>query len=73
MGAIHVSMLNDERQSAQIVKALTEAAGAPRRFVAELEGAHPDPQEEEAKKKAAQESLNRVFDFFGRENVRVKG
>ena len=70
-GAIHVNMLNDEARSAEIAAALTEAAGSPCRFRAVTADAVPDPSAEEAAKKKAQENLNRVFEMFGRENVRV--
>ena len=70
-GAINVNMLNDEARSAEIAAALTEAAGSPCRFRAVTADAVPDPAAEEAAKKKAQENLNRVFEMFGRENVRV--
>ena len=56
--------------------ALTEAAGYPCTFRAAVEGTVPESDKavlaaQEAARQQAQDNLNRVFDAFGRENVRV--
>ena len=70
-GAIHVNMLSDPERQQKIEAALSEAAGAPCRFCAALEGDTVSQAQRAAEKKKAQEGLDKVFDVFGRENVRV--
>ena len=70
-GAIHAAMLNEDARAESIAKALSDAAGYPCRFRAVLEGETVDEAAQKEAKKRAEENLNRVFEMFGRENVRV--
>ena len=75
-GGAYVKMLSMDDKNAQVAQALTEAAGYPCVFRAAIEGTVAESDKavlaaQEAAKKQAQENLNRVFDAFGRENVRV--
>ena len=70
-GGIHVNMLNEEQRNKEIADAITQASGYACRFHAVLEGDEPDEAAKAAAKKKAEENLSRVFDMFGRENVRV--
>ena len=56
--------------------ALTQAAGYPCTFRAALEGSVKESDKailaaQQEQKKQAENNLNKVFDAFGRENVRV--
>ena len=75
-GSAYVKMLSMEDKNAQVAQALTEAAGYPCVFRAAIEGTVAESDKavlaaQEAAKRQAQENLNKVFDTFGRENVRV--
>ena len=75
-GGAYVKMLSMDDKNAQVAQALSEAAGYPCVFRAAIEGTDAESDKavlaaQEAAKKQAQENLNRVFDAFGRENVRV--
>ena len=75
-GGAYVKMLSMDDKNAQVAQALSEAAGYPCVFRAAIEGTVAESDKAvlaapEAAKKQAQENLNRVFDAFGRENVRV--
>ena len=69
--AINANMLNSEENAATIAGMLTNAAGYECRFRAVLEDEGPSEREKEEAKRQAEANLNRVFDMFGRENVRV--
>ena len=75
-GSAYVKMLSMEDKNAQVAQALSEAAGYPCVFRAAIEGTVAESDKavlaaQEAAKRQAQENLNKVFDAFGRENVRV--
>ena len=75
-GGLNVGMLNARERNEQVATALSVAAGHPCTFKAALEGTveEKDPRILDAKqdaKRQAQENLQKVFDVFGRENVRV--
>ena len=75
-GGAYVKMLSMDDKNAQVAQALSEAAGYSCVFRAAIEGTVAESDKavlaaQEAAKKQAQENLNRVFDAFGRENVRV--
>ena len=75
-GAAYVKMLSMEDKNQLVVQALTEAAGYPCQFRAAIEGTVAESDKnilaaQEAAKKQTQDNLNRVFEAFGRENVRV--
>ena len=75
-GGAYVKMLSMDDKNAQVAQALSEAAGYPCVFRAAIEGTVAESDKavlaaQEAARKQAQENLNRVFDAFGRENVRV--
>ena len=75
-GGAYVKLLNMDKKSAEIAQLLTEAAGTPCTFRAAIEGtvAESDKSVLAAQQEAreqAQSNLNRVFEAFGRENVRV--
>ena len=75
-GGAYVKMLSMDDKNAQVAQALTEAAGYPCVFRAAIEGTVAESDKavlaaQEAAKRQAQENLNKVFDTFGRENVRV--
>ena len=75
-GGAYVKMLSMDDKNAQVAQALSDAAGYPCVFRAAIEGTVAESDKavlaaQEAAKKQAQENLNRVFDAFGRENVRV--
>ena len=66
----------DELDDAQVAEALTAAAGYSCTFRAAIEGTVAESDKnmlaaQQAAKEQAQSNLNRVFDAFGRENVRV--
>ena len=65
-----------EDTNAQVAQALSEAAGYPCVFRAAIEGTVAESDKavlaaQEAAKRQSQENLAKVFDTFGRENVRV--
>jgi len=75
-GGLNVGMLNSRERNEQVATALSVAAGHPCTFKAALEGTveEKDPRILDAKqdaKRQAQENLQKVFDFFGRENVQI--
>lgn len=75
-GAIHVKLLSAQDKNAVVAEALSAAAGYPCTFRAALEGTVAESDktilavQREAQKQAEQ-NLGKVFDAFGRENVRV--
>ena len=76
-GAMSVRMLSMEDKQSELSAALSEAAGYPCTFRAAVEGTVPESDKavlaaQEAAKKQAQDNLNKVTDFFGRENVTIK-
>ena len=76
IGAMYVKMLNMQDKNAEVTAALAQAAGYPCTFRPAIEGTVSESDEnilaaQAAQKKQAQENLNKVFDAFGRENVRV--
>ena len=76
IGAMYVKMLSMQDKNAEVAAALAQAAGYPCTFRAAIEGTVAESDEnilaaQAAQKKQAQENLNKVFDAFGRENVRV--
>ena len=75
-GGMYVKMLSMEEKNAQVASALTQAAGYPCTFRAALEGTVQESDKailaaQQEQKKQAENNLNKVFDTFGRENVRV--
>ena len=75
-GGAYVKMLSMEDKNQLVVQALTEAAGYPCQFRAAIEGTVAESDKnilaaQEAAKKQTQDNLNKVFEAFGRENVRV--
>lgn len=76
-GGAYVKMLSMAEKNAEVADYLTKAAGYPCTFRAAIEGTVQESDKailaarEEAQKQA-ENSLNKVFDMFGRENVRVK-
>lgn len=75
-GSMCVRLLNMEDKKQEIETALSQAAGYPCKFRAAIEGTVGEgdaavlaAQQEEEKQR--QENLGKVFDVFGRENVRV--
>ena len=76
-GAMSVRMLSMEDKAGELSAALSEAAGSPCTFRAAVEGTVAESDRavlaaQEAARKQAQENLDRVTDFFGRENVTIK-
>ena len=76
-GAMSVRMLSMEDKQSELSAALSEAAGSPCTFRAAVEGTVPESDTavlaaQEAANQQAQDNLNRVTDFFGRENVTIK-
>lgn len=75
-GAIHVKLLSAQDKNALVAEALSAAAGYPCTFRAALEGTVAESDkailaaQQEARQKA-EKNLGKVFDAFGRENVRV--
>ena len=77
MGAAYVKMLSMPEKNAEVADYLTKAAGYPCTFRAAIEGTVQESDKailaaQEEAKRQAENSLNKVFDMFGRENVRVK-
>ena len=75
-GGMYVKILSMEDKNAQVAQALSEAAGYPCVFRAAIEGTVAESDKavlaaQEAAKRQSQENLAKVFDTFGRENVRV--
>ena len=75
-GGMYVKLLSMEDKNAQVAQALSEAAGYPCVFRAAIEGTVAESDKavlaaQEAAKRQSQENLAKVFDTFGRENVRV--
>ena len=75
-GGAYVKMLSMPDWNAQVAQALSEAAGYPCQFRAAIEGTVAESDKsilaaQAAAKKQTQENLNKVFETFGRENVRV--
>lgn len=75
-GGAYVKMLSMDDKNAQIAEALSAAAGYPCTFRAALEGTVQESDKailaaQQEQKKQAENNLNKVFDAFGRENVRV--
>ena len=77
MGAAYVKMLSIPEKNEEVAGYLTQAAGYPCTFRAAIEGTVQESDKailsaQEEARKQAENSLNKVFDMFGRENVRVK-
>ena len=75
-GGMYVKMLSMPEKNAQVAAALTQTAGYPCTFRAALEGTVQESDKailaaQQEQKKQAENNLNKVFDAFGRENVRV--
>ena len=75
-GGMYVKMLSMPEKNGQVAAALTQAAGYPCTFRAALEGTVQESDKailaaQQEQKKQAENNLNKVFDAFGRENVRV--
>ena len=75
-GGLNVNMLNQQERNEQVSTALSVAAGRPCRFRAAIEGTVEEKDQrildaQEEAKRQAQENLQKVFDAFGRENVRI--
>ena len=76
-GGAYVKMLSMQEKNEEVAGYLTRAAGYPCTFRAAIEGTVQESDKailaaQEEAKKQAENSLNKVFDMFGRENVRVK-
>lgn len=76
-GGAYVKMLSMAEKNAEVADYLTKAAGYPCTFRAAIEGTVQESNKailaaQEEAQKQAENSLNKVFDMFGRENVRVK-
>lgn len=76
-GGAYVKMLSMAEKNAEVADYLTKAAGYPCTFRAVIEGTVQESDKailaaQEEAQKQAENSLNKVFDMFGRENVRVK-
>ncbi|MBP3656989.1 MAG: DNA polymerase III subunit gamma/tau [Clostridia bacterium] len=75
-GAMAVKMLSAQDKNEQVTQLLTQAAGYPCTFRPALEGSVAESDKavlaaQKAAQEQAQKSLDKVFDAFGRENVRV--
>ena len=75
-GGMYVKMLSMDEKNAQVAAALSQAAGYPCTFRAAIEGSVKESDKailaaQQEQKKQAEKNLNKVFDAFGRENVRV--
>ncbi len=75
-GGMYVKMLSMPEKNGQVAAALSQAAGYPCTFRAALEGTVQESDKailaaQQEAKKQAENNLNKVFDAFGRENVRV--
>ena len=75
-GGAYVRMLSMQDKNELVAQALSEAAGYPCTFCAAIEGTVAESDQailaaQEAAREQAKKNLNRVFETFGRENVRV--
>ena len=75
-GGMYVKMLSMQEKNDQVAAALSQAAGYPCTFRPALEGTVQESDKailaaQQEVKKQAENNLNKVFDAFGRENVRV--
>ncbi len=75
-GGAYVRMLSIQDKNELVAQALSEAAGYPCTFRAAIEGTVAESDQailaaQEAAREQAKKNLNRVFETFGRENVRV--
>ena len=75
-GGAYVRMLSMQDKNELVAQALSEAAGYPCTFRAAIEGTVAESDQailaaQEAAREQAKKNLNRVFETFGRENVRV--
>ena len=75
-GGMYVKMLNIKEKKEQVEEALTAAAGYVCTFRAAIEGTVAESDKavlkaQEEQKAQEEKNLNKVFDIFGRENVRV--
>lgn len=75
-GGMYVKMLNIKEKKEQVEEALTAAAGYVCTFRAAIEGTVAESDKailkaQEEQKAQEEKNLNKVFDVFGRENVRV--
>ena len=73
---MHYPLYHLQDKNDQIAQLLTAAAGYPCTFRAALEGSVAESDQsilaaQRAAQEQAQKSLDKVFDAFGRENVRV--
>ncbi len=76
-GAAYVKMLSIPEKNEEVAGYLTQAAGYPCTFRAAIEGTVQESDKailaaQAEAQKQAENSLNKVFDMFGRENVRVR-
>lgn len=76
-GAAYVKMLSIPEKNEEVVGYLTQAVGYPCMFRAAIEGTVQESDKailaaQAEAQKQAENSLNKVFDMFGRENVRVR-
>ena len=76
-GGIYVKMLGMPEKNKLVAEALTEAAGYPCTFRAALEGTVAESDKailaaQQEAKEQAERNLNKVFDMFGRDHVRVQ-
>ena len=75
-GGAYVRILNMEAKNAEVAQLLTDAAGYPRTFRAAVEGTVAESDKavlaaQQEAREQAQQNLSKVFETFGRENVRV--
>ena len=75
-GGAYVKMLSIPDKNEEIAAALSAAAGYPCTFRAAIEGTVAESNQaildaQQEAKKQAEQNLDKVFDLFGRENVRV--
>ncbi|MGN0776362.1 MAG: DNA polymerase III subunit gamma/tau [Candidatus Ventricola sp.] len=75
-GAIHVRLLSAQDKNAVVAEALSAVAGYPCTFRAALEGTVAESDKailaaQQEARQQAENNLNKVFNAFGRENVRV--
>ena len=75
-GGAYVRMLSMQDKNELVAQALSEVAGYPCTFRAAIEGTVAESDQailaaQEAAREQAKKNLNRVFETFGRENVRV--
>ncbi|HIU16258.1 MAG TPA: DNA polymerase III subunit gamma/tau [Candidatus Ventricola intestinavium] len=75
-GGAYVRILNMEAKNAEVAQLLTDAAGYPCTFRAAVEGTVAESDKavlaaQQEAREQAQQNLSKVFETFGRENVRV--